>query len=146
MEHTPEREALEDCCSGDVPLGICSVRHFHPLGESRVTLVGTALGPTSTMGILAHGPGISHMLFSLGHQQRSLRSGPRIAFIVELDLLWCCGDSSDSGLAAPPSVGAHKVSSCYSYTCCDWGSPPCPLRCSIMTELTDSCDGIETSW
>ena len=109
MEHTPRREASEDCCSGDVPLGMCSVRHFHPSGESRVTLVSTALGPTSTMDILAHGPGVSQMLFSPGHQHRSLKSGPRIAFIMELDLLWCCGGSSDSGLAPTPSVGAHSL-------------------------------------
>ena len=87
LEHTPRREAPEDCCSGDVPLGMFSVHPFHPLGESRVTLIGTALDPTSTMGILAHGPGVSHMLFSPGHQHRSLMSGPRIAFIMELDLL-----------------------------------------------------------
>ena len=71
LEHTPRREAPEDCCSGDVPLGMCSVHLFHPLGESHVTLAGTDLGPTSTMGMTAHGPGVSQMLFSPGHQHRS---------------------------------------------------------------------------
>ncbi|XP_060996616.1 zinc finger protein 253-like [Dama dama] len=70
----------------------------------------------------------------LGHQHRSLKSGPRIAFIMELDLLWCCGGSSDSGLALPPSVGAQEVYSCYNYTCCDWGSRPCPLRRSKVLQ------------
>ena len=71
MEHTPGREAPEDCCSGDVPLGMCSVQLFHPLGESRVTLAGTDLGPTSTMGMPAHGPGVYPILFSRGQQHRS---------------------------------------------------------------------------
>ena len=33
--------------------------------------VGTALGPTLTVGMPAHGPGVSQMLFSVGHQHRS---------------------------------------------------------------------------
>ena len=74
--------------------------------------VGTALGPTLTLCMLAHGPGVSQMLFSEGHQHRSseVRSqdgihhgaGPTV-------VLW---GSSDSGLAPPPSVGAHRVYSC----------------------------------
>ena len=71
LEHTPGREAPEVCCSGDVPLGMCSVHLFQPLGESHVTLIGTDLGPTSTMGVPAHDPGVSPMLFSQGHQHRS---------------------------------------------------------------------------
>ena len=71
LEHTPWREAPEDCFSGDVPLGMCSVHHFHPLGECHVTLVSTDLGPTSTMGMPAHHSGVSQMLFFPGHQHRS---------------------------------------------------------------------------
>ena len=109
LEHTPGREAPEDCCSGDVPLGMCSVHLFHPLGESHVTLVGTDLGPTSTMGMLAHGPGASQMLFRPGHQHRS----PELrASVPGAEVLWCCGGSSDSGLSVSPRVRAHNIYSC----------------------------------
>ena len=71
LEHTTGRGAPEDCCSGDVPLGCALSVTFCTLCESRVTLVGIDLGPTSTMGMPAHGPGVSQMLFSPGHQHRS---------------------------------------------------------------------------
>ena len=32
--------------------------------------VGTAVVPTLTMGMMAHGPGVSQLLFSQGHQHR----------------------------------------------------------------------------
>ena len=42
---------------------------FHPLcGLTKYTVVGTALGPTSVVGMLAVGPGASQTLFSQGHQ------------------------------------------------------------------------------
>ena len=45
---------------------------FHPLCRlTKCTVVGTALSPTSTVGILAVGPGVSQALFSPGHQHRS---------------------------------------------------------------------------
>ena len=45
--------------------------NFMPCASSHVTLVGTALGPTLTMGMMGHDPGVSQMLFSPGHQHRS---------------------------------------------------------------------------
>ena len=40
-------------------------------GLTKNTVGGTAFGPTSIMGILAIGPGVSQALFSQGHQHRS---------------------------------------------------------------------------
>ena len=106
MEHTPGREAPEVCCSGDVPLGMCSVHLFQPLGESHVTLIGIDLGPTSTMGMPAHDPGVSPMLFSPGHQNRSpeLRASVPGAVVLLRQLrLWP---------SPAPSLRAHNVYSC----------------------------------
>ena len=50
---------------------LCGVT-FHPLCKlSDYTVVGTALGPTLTVGMLAIGPGVSQMLFSPGLQHGS---------------------------------------------------------------------------
>ena len=40
------------------------------MGFTKYTAVGTALGPTLTVGMPAHGPGVSQMLFLQGHQHR----------------------------------------------------------------------------
>ena len=53
-------------------MGVLCCVTFHPLCElSDYTVVGTALGHTLTMGMLAVGPGVSQTLFSPGHQHRS---------------------------------------------------------------------------
>ena len=45
---------------------------FHPLcWLTNYAVVGTALSPTLTMGMLATCPGVSQVLFSLGYQHRS---------------------------------------------------------------------------
>ena len=50
---------------------LCCVT-FHPLcGLTKYTVVGTALGPTSTVGMLVIVPGVSQMSFLPGHQHRS---------------------------------------------------------------------------
>ena len=64
------------------------------------------------MGMMAHGPGVSQMLFLQGHQHRfnEVRSwdciehgaGPTVVL----------RGSSGSVLAQPPCVGVHKVYSC----------------------------------
>ena len=47
----------------------------HPLcGLTKDAVSGTALGPISTLGMLAIGPGVPHMLFSKGHQYRYAES------------------------------------------------------------------------
>ena len=76
-----------------------------------MTLVSTAPGPTLTMGIPAHGLGVSQMLFSPGHQHRP----------IEIRTQDCIqpGAGSTVVLAPSPHVPAHKVYSCESYTCCD---------------------------
>ena len=71
-------------------LGMFPSRCAHALCESHVTLVSTALGPTSTMGISAHGPGVLQMLFSPSHQHRSSEIRAQNCF-HELDPLWCYG-------------------------------------------------------
>ena len=77
-----------------------------------MTLVGTALGPTLTMGMMAHGPGGSQMFFLQGHQHR-------FSEVRSWDCLGCAAESavvlrgtSGSVLAQPPCVEAHKVYSC----------------------------------
>ena len=50
---------------------LCCVT-FHPLCElTGYSVVGTALGPTLTMGLTAIGRSVSQALFSPGHQHRS---------------------------------------------------------------------------
>ena len=86
---------------------LCCVT-FHPLcGLTSYSVVGTALSPTLTMGMLAVGPGVSHVLFSPGHQRRSTEvrsqdcsnhgSGPTVGAM---------------GAAHPLHVLAHKHHSC----------------------------------
>ena len=64
------------------------------------------------MGMMAHGPGVSQMLFSQGHQHR-------FSEVRSWDCIECAAGpavvlrgSSGSVLAQPPWIGAHKV---YSY-------------------------------
>ena len=52
-------------------MGVLCCVTIHPLCKlSDYTVVGTALGPTLTMSMLAVGPGVSQT-FSPGHQNRS---------------------------------------------------------------------------
>ena len=133
---------LSLCCESDLWCQAGGIG-AHPLGEKSLSITplgvftsGCALvpslmrsasshvmrcwhcsGPHQTMGIMAHGPGVSQLLFSQGHHHRfsEVRSwdciqhgaGPTV-------VLW---GSSGSVLAQPLCVGAHKVYSCQSYTC-----------------------------
>ena len=58
-----------------------------PIVGDQKSTVGTALGPTSTMGMPAVNPGVSQVLFSQGLQHRSKKSGPRTAVIMYMDSL-----------------------------------------------------------
>ena len=81
-------------------MGVLCCVTFHPLCElSDYTAVGTAYGPTLTMGMLAIGPGVSQTYFSPGHQCRSTEvrsqdcsnhgSGPTVgAMGAALSLAW----------------------------------------------------------
>ena len=113
-----------------------------PCVSSHVTLVSTAPGPTLTMGIPAHGLGVSQMLFSPGHQHRP----------IEIRTQDCIqpGAGSTVVLAPSPHVPAHKVYSCESYTCCDTvvgvgegGGPAFPFRCSSGAEVTKTVVGVK---
>lgn len=76
-----ENEALP---LGEKPLCIPSLElfpgehallcHLSPIVQAhRYTNIGTALSPTSTVGMTAIGPGVSQVLFSQGHQCRSTK-------------------------------------------------------------------------
>ena len=79
-------------------MGLLCCFTFHPLCKlSDYTVVGTALGPTLTVGILAVDPGVSQILFSPGHQCRSIEvrsqdcsnhgSGPTVGAMGEAQSL-----------------------------------------------------------
>ena len=56
---------------------------FHPLCElTKYPIIGTALSPTLTMGMLTIGPGDSEVLFSPATDADPLRSGPRTVVII----------------------------------------------------------------
>ena len=57
-------------------------------------------------------PCVSQMLISPGHQHRSAEVSAQVAVIMDLALCGHYGGSSDSGLAQPPCLSAHKVYSC----------------------------------
>ena len=128
---------LSLCCDSDLWCQAGGIR-AHPLGEKSLSITplemftsGCALvpslmrsasshvmrcwhcsGPHQTMGIMAHGSGVSQLLFSQGQQHRfnevrswdciQLGAGPAVVL----------QSSSGSVLAHPPCIGAHKV---YSY-------------------------------
>ena len=50
---------------------LCYVTFYLVCELLNYTVLGTALGPTLTIGMRAFGPGISQMLFSTGHQHSS---------------------------------------------------------------------------
>ena len=79
---------------------------------SDYSVVGTAFGPSLTVGLLAIGPDVSQMLFLPGHQHRSTEVSAQVAAIMDLALCGHYGGSSDSGLAPPPCLSAHKIHSC----------------------------------
>ena len=70
-EHPLGEKPLRIAPLGNFPSGSVLCVTFMPCASSHVTLVGTTLGPTLAMGMMAHGPGASQMLFSPGHQHRS---------------------------------------------------------------------------
>ena len=63
---------------------------FRPLCRlTKYTVVGTALGPTLTVGMLAVGPGNSQVFFfPQATSIDSPRSVPRTAVVMHLDPLW----------------------------------------------------------
>ena len=132
---TPGEKPLRTAALGMFPSG-CA----HALCEPHVTLVGTALGPTSTMGISAHGPGVPQM-FSPSHQHRSgpVKSGPRIAFMSWIH----CGAMGHLRLWPGPTPSHTSPQSLLKLHLHDWGSPGRPFRCSVGTELTKSVAGVK---
>ena len=117
---------------------------FMPCASSRVTLVGTALGPTLTMGMMGHGPGVSQMLFSPGHQHRStVVSCPRCTFIVELDPLQCYGGNLD---ATWPNrlMGMPTKSTIAKARLVLTARASFPSRCSVGAEFTKPVVGCNT--
>jgi len=58
---------------------------LYELSES--TAVGTALGPTLTVDMLVVGPSVCQMLFSPGHQHRSIEVRSQDAVIMDMDPL-----------------------------------------------------------
>ena len=67
---------------------LCCVPFSLLCGLSKYTVVGTALRPTFTLGMLAIDPSDSHALFSPATGTDPLRSGPRTAVVMHLDPLW----------------------------------------------------------
>ena len=66
------RGATECSSTGAVQLSVLFCVTFHLLCIlTKYTVVDTALGPTSTLGMLAVVPGVSQKLFPQGHQCRS---------------------------------------------------------------------------
>lgn len=59
---------------------------------SDYSVVGTAFGPSLTVGLLAIGPDVSQMLFLPGHQHRSTEVRFKSCSNMNMDLLWAlCG-------------------------------------------------------
>ena len=139
------REATEDCSSGDVHLGACSVGH-HPCVVRALMwpCVGIDLGPTWTMGMMALDRGVSQMLFSPGHQHRStVVSCPRCTFIVELDPLQCYGGNLD---ATWPNrlMGMPTKSTIAKARLVLTARASFPSRCSVGAEFTKPVVGCNT--
>lgn len=83
---------------------------FHPLCElTEYPVVGTALGPTLTVGMLTVGPVTLRSCFHQATDAHSLRSGPRTVVIVYLSLLWGLWRQPTLWPGPTPAVYAHKV-------------------------------------
>ena len=69
-------------------MGVLCCVTFHPLCKlSDYTVVDTDIGPTLTMGMPAIGPGVLRHYFHQAISIDPLKSGPRIAVIMDLDPL-----------------------------------------------------------
>lgn len=71
-------------------------------------IVGAAFGPALAVGVWAVGPAVSQVVFSRP-PQRSLKSGPSMAVIMHLDLLW---RQLRLWPGQPLCVHVHEVCSC----------------------------------
>ena len=67
---------------------LCGVTFYLWCELSDYTVVGIALCPTLTVDMPVTDPVVSQMLFSPSPCVDPLKSGPRIAVIMDLDLLW----------------------------------------------------------
>ena len=88
------------------------VSFVSPLCELSVyTVVGTALSPTLTVGMLAIDPMSFRYYFHQTTSVDPLKSDPRILVFMDLDSL-CYRGSSNSSLAHPLLVCPHKIYRC----------------------------------
>lgn len=88
-EYLTGREATEYSSSGAIHLWVCSVVSPFTCSElSDYTVVGSALGSVLTVSMLVIVPVSLRCCFHQSSRVDPLKSGPRIAVIMDLDPLW----------------------------------------------------------
>lgn len=126
-----------------LPVGVFFCVIFNLLYKlSDYSVVGTAFGPSLTVGLLAIGPDVSQMLFLPSHQHRSTEVRFKSCSNMNLDLLWAlCGQLRLWPDTTPACMWAQSLQvlklglSCYKST-------HYLFRCFVSSEFTNPVVGM----